>query len=124
MAQKVESFSNEFNKHIVETRTVSGPYTEEDWGGTVYIQGTYIHILDDGNEIECCAFYTEGIQCIDYSIQKAIFGAGGQKAFLEYLQRLGLSTETVEVDGDRWNFGIIETEDCYCAQYYLDYTGW
>lgn len=83
-----------------------------------------MHVLDDGTEIECCPFYTEGIQCIDYSIDKAKFDASGKGDFKAYLNSIGFYTETVQVGDDKWYFEIIEVEKCYRAQYTLDYTSW
>ncbi len=123
MARTVDSLDKELSKHVVARCRVSEPYVEEDWGGKMHIQGVYMFTLDDGMEIEVCPFFTEGVQCIDYSIDKAIFDASGKGDFESYLRSIGLYTETVRnEDGDRWYYSLIDDEKCYRAQYGLVYS--
>lgn len=103
-------------------RTVSRSREKRKPGGQdaeYVVLGTEIWTLDDGTELELCAWSEDDMGFWDVSADMERFSGSGE--FLRFLSDMGLPLENIEDESGRWKYcGLSRTEDLgvYRVQYY------
>ena len=114
-------FDGIYRNAIDSNAVIDKPHSEDGYT----IACLNIYTLTDGTEVELCFWWTDGMTFWDLSIDKAKFDANIGTDFLSYLTNLNVHLYSVlDRYACKWKYcGIIQDDEAYRIQYYLENEG-